>query len=170
MRKPMLYLVLLALGIFLMGCTQMSAEDIAKKVEERYNAIKDMKGTVLVITDFNGKKKVEEIRFVMKKPDKYWSDSANYTTVSDGKTMWIYDKNKNEVIKISLPKEKSKFDYGIIIKDLLKDNEIKLLGSDKVSGRDCYVIEVIPKNKTFYVEQKLCFCAGVIGGAVAVKD
>ena len=143
------------IGVLVLGCTQMSAEEIAKKVEEKYNAIKDMKGTVIITTNFKGKKKIEVIKFAMKKPDKYWSDSENYTMVSNGKTMWIYDKSRNEVIKINLPKEKPKFDYGELIKDLMKKNEVKLLGSEKISGRDCYVIEVIPKNKTFYVEQKL---------------
>ncbi len=155
MRRLMLCLVLLALGIFLMGCAQMSAEEIVKKVEEKYDAIRDMKGIVVITTNFQGKKKVEVTKFAMKKPDKYWSDSENYTMVSNGTVMWFYDKNRNEVIKINLPKEKPKFDYGELIKDLMKNTNIKLLGSEKISGRDCYVVKVIPKNKTFYVEQKL---------------
>ena len=148
-------LVALLIGALVLGCTQMSAEEIAKKVEEKYNAIKDMKGTVVITTEFQGKRRVEVIKFAMKKPDKYWSDSDNYTMVSNGTVMWIYDKSRNEVIKINLPEKKPKFDYGELIKDLMKKNEIKLLGSEKISGRDCYVIEVIPENKTFYVEQKL---------------
>jgi outer membrane lipoprotein-sorting protein len=134
----------------------MSAEEIAKKVEEKYNAVKDMKGEVVITTEINGTKRVEVIKFTMKKPDKFWQEGDNYTIVSNGKTMWIYDKRRNEVVKVNLPEKRPKFDYGEIIKDLLKRNEVKLLGSDKVDGRDCYVIEVIPKNKkTFYVEQKL---------------
>jgi outer membrane lipoprotein-sorting protein len=149
-------LVILLVECLVMGCMQMSAKEIAKKVEEKYNGIKDMKGTMIVITDFQGKKKVEKIEFAMKKPDKYWSSGDNYTMVSDGKIMWIYDKKKNEVVKIKLPQaEKPKFDYGELVKDLLKNNEVKLLGNEEISGRDCYVIEVVPRNKTFYVKQKL---------------
>jgi len=114
-----------------------------------------MKGTVVVVTSYHGKKKVEEIRFAVKKPDKFWQEGENYTIVSNGKTMWIYDKNKNEVIKINMPKKRPKFDYGEFIKDLLKDNKVKLLGTGKVTGRECYVIEAIPRNKTYYIEQKL---------------
>jgi len=156
-RRLWAYLAVLLVAALIVGCTQMSAEEVAKKVEEKYKAIKDMKGTVVITTEFQGKKTVTVTKFAMKKPDKYWSDSENYTMVSNGTVMWIYDKNKNvvTVIKLSPKMEKPKFDYGELIKDLMKKNEVKFLGSEKVSGRDCYVIEVIPKNKTFYVEQKL---------------
>ncbi len=155
MRKGVVLVLAMLLAGLVLGCTQMSAEEIAKKVEEKYNAIKDMKGTMIIITDFNGKKKVEVIRFAMKKPDKFWQEGENYTMVSNGRITWVYDKSHNEVIKVSTPKERPKFDYGELVKDLLKGNEIKLLGVEKVAGRDCYVIEVTPKNKTFYTEAKL---------------
>ncbi len=45
-------------------------------------------------------------------------------------------------------KTKPKFDYGKFIESILKSNDVRLLGSERVSGRDCYVIEVIPKNRT----------------------
>ena len=90
------------------------------------------------------------IKFAMKKPDKYWSDSENNTIVSNGTVMWIYDK-KNEVTKIKLPHVKRpKFDYGKLIEEMLKGNDVKMLGSEKADGKDCYVMEVIPKNRTFY--------------------
>ena len=41
-----------------------------------------MKGTVVVVTSYHGKKKVEEIRFAVKKPDKFWQEGENYTIVS----------------------------------------------------------------------------------------
>ena len=147
-------LVILLVECLVMECMQMSAEEIVKKVKEKYNAVEDMKGEVVITTD-NGTKRVEVIKFAMKKPGKFWQEEDNYTIVSNGKTMWIYYKKMNEVVKVNLPEKRPKFDYGEIIKDLLKRNEVKLLGSDEMAGRDCYVIEVIPKNKTSYVKQKL---------------
>jgi len=155
MKKFGVLVLTILLVVLILGCTQMSAEEIAKKVEEKYNAVKDMKGEVVITTEINGTRRVEVIKFAMKKPDKFWQEGDNYTIVSNGKTMWIYDKRRNEVVKVNLPEKRPKFDYGEIIKDLLKRNEVKLLGSDEMAGRDCYVIEVIPKNKTFYVRQKL---------------
>ncbi len=151
MKKLALCIVFLVLGALVLGCTQMNARNIAKMAEEKYKTVKDMKGTMVVTTNFLGKKKVGVIKFAMKKPDKYWSDSENNTIVSNGTVMWIYDKKKNEVTKIKLPHiKRPKFDYGKLIEEMLKGNDVKLLGSEKVGGRDCYVIEVIPKNRTFY--------------------
>ena len=147
-------LVLLILGVLLVGCTQMSPKEIAKKMEKKYNAIKDMKGTMVITMDIRGKKISETIRFAMKKPNKYWSDSNTTTIVSNGTVMWIYDKKRNEVTMLKLPKTKPKFDYGKFIESVLKSNDVKLLGSDSVNGRDCYVIEVIPKNKSVLIEKE----------------
>ncbi len=156
MKRLWAFLALLMVATLIVGCTQMSAEEIAKKMEEKYKAVKDMEGTMVTTIYVNGKKIVSVTKFAMKKPDKYWSDSENYTMVSNGTVMWIYDKKRNEVTIMKLPKKKKpKFDYGELIEDLMNNTNVKLLGSEKVSGRDCYVIEVIPKNKTFYVEQKL---------------
>jgi outer membrane lipoprotein-sorting protein len=127
-------LVILLVECLVMECMQMSAEEIVKKVKEKYNAVEDMKGEVVITTD-NGTKRVEVIKFAMKKPGKFWQEEDNYTIVSNGKTMWIYYKKMNEVVKVNIPVERPKFDYGEIIKDLLKRNEVKLLGSDEMAGR-----------------------------------
>ncbi len=155
MKRLWAFLTLLIAATLIVGCTQMSAKEIAKKMEEKYKAVKDMEGTMVTTIYVNGKKIVRVTKFAMKKPDKYWSDSENYTVVSNGTVMWIYDKKRNEVTIMKLPKKKPKFDYGELIEDLMNNTNVKLLGSEKVSGRDCYVIEAIPKTKTLCIKEKL---------------
>jgi len=147
----------LLLATLLLGCMQMSAEDIAKKMEEKYNSIKDMKGTVVVTTSFRGENQIQIVNFAMKKPGKFRSEDENTLTVSDGKTVWTYNKQKNEVVKTELPEtpEKPEFDYGKIIKEMLENNKVELLGEEKIANRDCYIIEVRPKNESYYIKQKL---------------
>ncbi|MBO8181624.1 MAG: outer membrane lipoprotein carrier protein LolA [Archaeoglobus sp.] len=148
-------LVCLFLAILIVGCTQLTAEQIAEKMQEKYNSIKDMKGTMVVTTNF-GKKQTQTINFEMKKPNKWKSENERMLTISNGKTMWIYDKQKNEVIKLRLPEIKQpEFDYGKIVKDMLEKYDLKLVGEEKVSNRDCYVIELKPKGKDYFINQKL---------------
>ncbi len=148
-------LVCLFLAILIVGCTQLTAEQIAEKMQEKYNSIKDMKGTMVVTTNF-GKKQTQTINFEMKKPNKWRSEDERMLTISNGKTMWIYDKQKNEVIKLSLPEIKQpEFDYGKIVKDMLEKYDLKLVGEEKVSNRDCYVIELKPKGENYFINQKL---------------
>ncbi len=42
-------------------------------------------------------------------------------------------------------REPIKLDYTEIIKDLLERYDVQLLGEEKVSGRDCYVLNLRPR-------------------------
>ena len=68
--KLMLALSVLLFAVLLTGCTQMSAEEIAKKMEEKYNAVKDFKGTLRMSIEGEGVKQVMEYEYVFKKPNK----------------------------------------------------------------------------------------------------
>lgn len=154
MRSYLIFFILLV--VLLVGCTQPTPEEIAEKMQEKYESIKDMKGEMVVTTIVDGGKESYAIKFEMKKPNKWRSEDDNMLTVSNGKTMWIYDKQKREVTKLSLPEIKQpEFDYGKIIRNMLEEYDVKLLGEEKVSGRDCYVIEMKPKNESYFVNQKL---------------
>jgi len=138
------------LVVLLAGCTQMSAEEIAKKLEEKYNAVKDIKGLLRETTEGKNGKHVIECEYVFKKPNKFWmhDKSRGLLIVSNGEKMWIYNEKKNKVTvtNITMPIYEMNPDYGEIIKDMLKRYDVKLLGSEKVSDRDCYVVQLTPKN------------------------
>ena len=107
MRKALIVLIITA--IFL-ACTQLSSEQIAEKMKEKYNSIEDMKGVMIVTTNLN--KQTQTIKFAMKKPNKWKTEDESMLTISNGKTMWIYDKQKNEVAKFNLPEIKQpEFDF-----------------------------------------------------------
>jgi len=148
-------LLSLLVAILLLGCAQLTAEQIAEKMKEKYDSVKDMRGTMIVTTNF-GELRTHTVKFEMKKPDKFRSEDENVLTISNGKMMWIYHKQKNEVTKLSLPEIKQpEFDYGKIVKDMLEKYDVKLVGEEKVSGRDCYVIELKPKDEDYFTDQKL---------------
>ncbi|MDI6885767.1 MAG: outer membrane lipoprotein carrier protein LolA [archaeon] len=162
--KKLAYICLVCIGLvlvalILISCTDMSAEEIVKKMQKKYDAVEDYKGTMVVKTNFQGEVETYEVHFMMKKPsNKYKSEDENLLFVSNGKTTWIYNKKKNVVTKLEIAEERREmpeFDYGEIIKDSFEKSDIKLIGKEKVSGRECYVIEVTPENNTFYVKQKL---------------
>ena len=83
-------------------------------------------------------------------------------TVSNGSTLWIYDNKSNTVTVMritssiaSTEMSTEMIDYGAIVKDILKRFEVKLLGSEKVAGKDCYVLLLKPKNETVYSTIKM---------------
>jgi outer membrane lipoprotein-sorting protein len=155
MKRIKWMLVCLFLAVLIVGCTQLSAEQIAEKMKEKYNSIEDMKGVMIVTTNL-GKQQTQTIKFAMKKPNKWKTEDERMLTISNGKTMWIYNKQKNEVTKLTLPEVKQpEFDYGKIIKDMFEKYDVKLIGEGKIAGRDCYIIELKPKGKDYFINQKL---------------
>ena len=147
--KLMLALSVLLFVVLLTGCTQMNAEEIAKKMEEKYNAVKDFKGTLRMSIEGEGVKQVMEYEYVFKKPNKVrmYDKNNGVLMVSNGEKMWIYDEKKNEVMVMNVGRySQTNPDYGEIVKDMLKRYDVKVLGSEKVSGRDCYVIQLTPKG------------------------
>jgi len=155
MKRLSVVCLLLAV-VLLAGCTQMSAEEIAKKMEEKYNSVKDFRGIIRTTSEGPSGKIVTECEYVFKKPNKFLMHDKNrgLLMVSNGKTVWIYDEKRNEVMisNITMSSHEVNPDYGKFVRDMLEKYDVKLLGSEKVSNRDCYVIQLTPKkaklNKT----------------------
>jgi len=145
--KPALILLALLTTALFAGCTQMSAEEIAKKIEEKYDAVEDFKGILRVTIE--GGKHVMEYEYVFKKPNKMrmYDKERGWLVVSNGEKMWIYDKKKNKVMVMNFTSyNQVNPDYGKLVKDMFKLYDVKLLGSEDLSGRNCYVIQLTPKD------------------------
>jgi len=71
-QRLKLFLIVTLTTVLLLGCTQMSAEEIAKKMQRKYDSINDYKGIQRIITEMDGKIDVFENEFVFKKPNKIW--------------------------------------------------------------------------------------------------
>ena len=141
-------LITLTFGIFFAGCTeQMSADEIAKTMEEKYDSINDMSCKMVMTMNVQGNSKTVSYDYKYKKPNKYYMDCDNSTIVSDGKTMYVYDKKQNTYMKIDAPPQQ-RGDYGALIKDMFDLYDIEYAGNEKVSDIECCVLKLTPKNKT----------------------
>ncbi len=69
------------LATLLLGCMQLTAEEIVKKMQKKYESIKDEKGTMII----KALSKEKQIKFAIKIPDKYRWEDENTLTVSNGK-------------------------------------------------------------------------------------
>lgn len=145
----------------------MSADQIASEMQKKYESIKDYKGTLVLGMSFDGELRESQMDFMYRMPDKSWTkitkgDGAGDIVVSNGTTMWLYNSTANEVTIMELPMtgmdNPSQADYGNIIKDMLKRNDIRMSGSEKIGGRDTFILELMLKNltnATFFLKQKL---------------
>ena len=155
--KLVVMALLLVLAALIVGCMQMSAEEIAKKVEEKYNQLEDFKGVQRIVVEMYGVKHTQEYEFVFKKPNKMrmYNKEQGLLIVSNGKTMWSYDEKNNEVFVMELKQPEVSPDYGKLVKNMLEYYDVELLGSEKVLGRDCYVLKLTPRGEGFASTQKM---------------
>ncbi len=143
-------LTIFIVAALLFGCVQMSAEDIAKKMQEKWKEIKDYSGVQSISVTMFGKKTSAEYDFVFKKPNKFWmlDKTHKMLTVSNGKKIWSYDEKNKTVIVMNITSNFQAFsiNYSGIIRDILNKYDVKLLGDGNVAGRECYVISLKPKK------------------------
>jgi outer membrane lipoprotein-sorting protein len=151
------YLILslfLIVGIFFAGCTEqqvneISAEEIAKKMQEKYESIKSMEADVLITMNIMGQTKAMQYKYAFEKPNKFYMENDDALIVCDGKTYYSYDKKKNQYTMMEIKGEENDIfnpDYGKLIKSMLKNYNVSYLGEEHYNGRKCYILELISKE------------------------
>lgn len=154
--KVLVLLILASLVLFTSGCEEeLSAEEIATKMQEKGESIEDYSCIIYTVTYANGEKVQEnEERIISKKPNmmKSWTieqGKEELSGVSDGEFLWIYDKETNTVTKMKLPEKPliNESDYVGLIEGFLNKTNVSLLGIEEVDGRSAYVLEAEPEKE-----------------------
>jgi outer membrane lipoprotein-sorting protein len=154
--KQVAAVLLVLAAVLISGCTeQMSADQIAARMEAKQESIKDFSATMVMTSSFAGETENTQVKIMTKTPDKTRSEFiepaefAGTVMVRNGSTMWMYDPAKNQVTKTELPEDKPfEMDYTSIVKDLMDENDISYKGTENVGGRSTYVIEATPKDES----------------------
>ncbi|MBW6517083.1 MAG: DUF4367 domain-containing protein [ANME-2 cluster archaeon] len=151
-----LLLLLICLSILVTGCVDdnLTAEQIADKMQEKQDSIEDYSYTMYMTMSFNGQEQVMEAYTMFKKPNKYKSiqkqpaETAGTVMVSDGSTMWIYSPQQNTVMTMELPEisGQNELDYQQLVEMMLNESDFSLKGVEKFDGRTAYVIKMASKD------------------------
>lgn len=156
------------------GCTgDMASDEIASKAQEKYDSIESYRGTIIIeapglmATEGSDEVRRMEAEMAFKKPDmnrvEYVSeDKRGDITVTNGSTTWIYDASENSVRVIERVGEApAETDIGPFVKNMMERFDVSLRGTGTVSGRDCYVLELTPKeeqkmvgNQTVWIDRE----------------
>jgi len=147
-------------AVLFTGCvdqvSEMSADQIAARMEAKQESIKDFSATMVMTSSFAGETETTHATIMTKMPDKTRSEFiepaefAGTVMIRNGSTMWMYDPAKNQVTKTELPDmgdEPFEMDYTSIVKDLMDENDISYKGAENVGGRSTYVIEATPNDE-----------------------
>ena len=158
--------VLLVLAAVLnTGCvdqvSEMTADEIAAKMEAKQESIEDFSATMVMTLSFAGKTENTQMLMMTKQPDKSRfeyiepAELAGMVMVTNGSTMWRYDPAKNLVTKMELREAECgpfDMDYTEIIRSLLNETDISYEGTESVNGRSAYVLNITPRDETGLVQ------------------
>jgi chaperone LolA len=134
---------------------QSQAENIVRKVRETYEKLESLKGDFEQQYTWSLAGETQELHgtLYLKKGDRYRMETPNQLIVTDGKTVWTYSSDKNQVFIDNLEKSKD----NPLPRDLLikytRDFKPRLLRSEKVGASDCSVIALTPRDENSFIRK-----------------
>jgi outer membrane lipoprotein carrier protein len=141
----------LMLGMIGMVTAQSDANAVKllKSVSQKYGAYKTMSMDVTLTIENLESKNKEELKGKVKiKGSKFNLDFSQQTVICDGKTMWIYLKDVNEVQVSNFDPKEEMFTPDKIFK--LAEKDFGCLMGEKMTsnGKTIQVIELTPNDKS----------------------
>ncbi len=147
--------ILIAFLFFLhnVSTAQEKAEDIVNKIRQTYEKLESLKGEFE--QEFTwalaGETQVLNGTLYLKKGDRYRVETPNQMIITDGKTVWTYSLDKNQVFVDNLEKSKDNpLPRDLIIK-YTHEFKPKLLRSEKLGAIDCYVLALTPRDENSFI-------------------
>ena len=150
MKKTIIfYLVTLATISVVFAQTNEDADkkasNLLKKVSEKFRKYKSLKAT-FIITIENQKDKTSDIQkgTIQLKGDKYRLNVADQDIISDGKTVWTYMKDANEIQLNNASKDSSQITPANFLTLYEKGFLFKFMGEEKEGGMAYQLVELVP--------------------------
>lgn len=150
--KKILTVCLLAIGCMaqpVMAQTDAKAKTVLDKVSKKVGALKSAKANfALHLTGANGKVNDTKKGTFAMKGTKYHVVLDKQEIISDGKTVWTYTKEANEVqVSTYDPNAQSLSPSKLFTNFYDKEYRYRYVGIRKVNGKNCDVIEMTPVDK-----------------------
>ena len=88
---------------------------------------------------------------ILIKGDKYNLDISGQNVICDGKTLWTYIKEADEIHINNVNPDDESLSFNKLLTNFNKDFKSKLIKEDKLNGEAVYIIDLTPiKGKSFH--------------------
>jgi outer membrane lipoprotein carrier protein len=125
------------------------ADVIIKKLQKKYDGMKDLSVKFTEHVQFGVTKSEQNFRgtLSMKKGSKYNIDMDQQSIVTDGKSVWTFNKITNQVIIDSYRDEPSSTSPEKILSNIPGDYTAVMIGTETAGKQDFIVLKLTPKQK-----------------------
>ena len=140
-----------------MNQTVHTSEKLALKVEEKYKSIKDlsMNFTKTLKSEIFETQKKTKGKMYLKNPDKFRIETKDEVIVTDGKFLWTYSEQNEQVIKSRLDRSKNIFKPNQYLSNFRKEYKAKLTGEEKIDKTKCYKLVLTPKKEELFITKMI---------------
>lgn len=134
----------------------ITAQDIIQKVQDTYRDIQDAKASFTQSIKYSkGKTQSSSGTLYIKKEKKYRIETGAQTIVTDGSTSWSYNANKKQVIIDYYKESANTFSPNKYLFQYPENFYSDLEGSDKLSGKEVYILKLKPRESGYVKSAKL---------------
>lgn len=161
MLKPIL-LKTLIFAVFLINHgifsqdDNITAQEVIQNVQGKYKEITDAKASFSQTIKFNkSKAQTSSGTLYIKKESKYRIETSSQTIVTDGSTSWSYTPGKKQVVIDYYKETGNSFSPNKYLFQYPENFYSDLSGSDKISGKDVYVLSLKPRESGYVKSAKL---------------
>jgi len=146
---------LLATNIF-----AQSAEDLIKKIQNKFNSISTLTADFTQTSNIPGSNKPvsNSGKFYFQKENMYRIEFKGMEIISDGSTIWNYNKKAKKVLVSNANDESNAFSIKNLIFDYPNQSFASLLSNEKLNGQEFRVIKLKPKSKGSNFEAIKIWC------------
>jgi len=124
------------------------AETIIKKLQKKYDSIKDASVTYVQHVQFGVTKSEQSFTgtLTMKKGNKYRIEMEQQTIVTDGKSVWSLSKANNQVLIDKFREDPKSFSIDKIFMNLPANYNAALIGKEKFGKNEVSILKLTPKK------------------------
>ncbi len=151
------------------------AKSILEAASKKMSSLKTLKAafTLKMVSGAGKVRDTQKGTFLMK-GQKYYINLKGQDIVSDGKTVWTYMKDANEVqVSNYNPSEQSMSPTKLFTNFYDKEYSYKYVGTRKVAGKNCHIIDmqpVTPSKQFSKVELAIDNSNTIAGGNIFEKN
>ena len=148
-------------------------ENALAELQKEFKNINDFRANFIQNSSFTSQTKSPTLKGKLsyKKDNKFRIELNNSLLVSDGKTLWNFNKKENKVYINNLENEYSFFSLKNIILDYPQKSFIRYLGEESLNGNTYKIIQITPKESELNFETiKIWYSKNDFIGKVEVID
>lgn len=152
---------LLILAVFLTNShifaqDDITAQEVIQNVQNAYKDITDAKASFSQTIKFNkSKAQSSSGTLYIKKENKYRIETGSQTIVTDGSTSWSYTPGKKQVVIDYYKETGNTFSPNKYLFQYPENFYSDLTGTEKLSGKDVYVLSLKPRESGYVKSAKL---------------